>query len=109
MNTGVISIRTSAIKFFLALIAREFGPWLVQMYKTNVSLETRLVSKNPIAMFTSVLQPLVDTLYVLFQIRRFCRGEVAKSTGKSQSLMCDFHVSLQSHNPWRFVRTNLTL
>ena len=55
VNTGVISMSTSAVGFFFAVIAREFGPWLVHVYKANVFLERMLSSKNPIAMLTSVL------------------------------------------------------
>ena len=56
------------IEFFLAFIAGEFVPWVVQMYKTNVFLETMLFTKNLITISASILQALVDTLDVLFQI-----------------------------------------
>ena len=72
MNTGVHLKLISVIEVFIALIAREFGPWLVQMYVSNVFLEVSLFTVNPIAMFASVLQALMDTLYVPFQIGRFC-------------------------------------
>ena len=72
MNTGVHLKLMSVMEFFIALIAREFGPWLVQMYVSNVFFEVSLFTINPIAMFASVLQALMDTLYVPFQIGRFC-------------------------------------
>ena len=72
MNTGVHLKLISVIEFFIAFIAREFGPWFVHMYVSNVFLEVSLFTVNPIAMFASVLQALMDTLYVPFQIGRFC-------------------------------------
>ena len=39
------------IEFFLAFIAGEFVPWVVQMYKTNVFLETMLFTKNLITIY----------------------------------------------------------
>ena len=65
---GVHPESISSIEFFFAVVAREFAPWLVQMFKINVFLEFSLFTISPIAILASVFQTLVDTLYVLFQI-----------------------------------------
>ena len=72
VSTGVPPLSFSGIELFFAFLAREYWPWIVQMYKSSVFLELMLFTKNPIAMFASVLQVLMDTLYVSFQIGRFC-------------------------------------
>ena len=68
VNAGVYLKFISFIEFFIAFIAREYWPWIVQMYISNVFLEGSLFTKKSIAVFASVLQALMDTLYVPFQI-----------------------------------------
>ena len=54
--------------FIITIIAREYWPWFVQMYISNVFLEGMFFTKKLIAMFAIVLHTLMDTLYVPFQI-----------------------------------------
>ena len=69
VNARVYLKFISFIEFFIAFIAREYWPWIVQMYISNVFLEGMLFTKSSVAMIASVLQAFMDTLYVPFQIR----------------------------------------
>ena len=52
VNTFMHLICASYIEFFFAVIAREFGSWLVQMYVGNVFLKFTFVTIDLLAIFT---------------------------------------------------------
>ena len=72
MSTGVPLMSLFGIEIFFAFTTREQLSRIVQMHIRNVSLKISIVTKNPIAMSASVCEALMHTLYVPFQIGRFC-------------------------------------